>query len=276
MAHILVPTDFSPNALNAALYALELYGAEGNTFTILHCYMMPSGASTLLNLDDRLATASQQDLADFVTSLREKLPGSKHQVETRSERGFLPEVINVYKDRPNAPDVVIMGTQGATGIDHVLMGTNTADAIKRGGMPVLAVPAQALFTPLDKIILTDDGSPVDTSATRVLLDVVRRTGANVVVLRMINEEVALPAGGTPVCSFEAVLRGVPHTHVYLSGDDLTQVLDDHIHRSGAGMLAVVHRQRGWLQGLLHRSASARLAMHTNIPLLVLQQPGDPA
>ena len=36
MALILIPTDFSPTALNAALYALELYGAEDNTFTILN------------------------------------------------------------------------------------------------------------------------------------------------------------------------------------------------------------------------------------------------
>ena len=49
--HILIPTDLSPNALNAALYALELYGAEGNTFTLLHCYAMPShGESILWNL----------------------------------------------------------------------------------------------------------------------------------------------------------------------------------------------------------------------------------
>jgi len=71
MAHVLIPTDFSPNALNAALYALELYGAEGNTFTVLHCYMMPNGESTMWNITDQLAKASLEDLSAFTTSLRE-------------------------------------------------------------------------------------------------------------------------------------------------------------------------------------------------------------
>jgi len=272
MAHILIPTDFSPNALNAALYALELYGAEGNLFTVLNCYMMSHGESAMWNIDDQLVRTSMEDLSTFTTSLRAKLPGSKHRLELKSERGHLPEVISVYKDRPNAPDLVVMGTQGATGIEHVLMGTNTADAIKRGGMPVLAVPAQAMFKPPAKIILLDDGSPVDASATRMLLDVVQRTGAAVVVLRMSNEDVQMGSQERPHCSFEAALIDIPHGHVYMSGEDLISVLDEQISRIDPEMFTVVHRQRGWVEGLFHRSMAGRLAMHSHIPMLVLQQP----
>jgi len=272
MAHVLIPTDFSPNALNAALYALELYGAEGNTFTVLHCYMMPNGESTMWNITDQLAKASLEDLSAFTTSLRAKLPDAKHRLELKSERGYLPEVISVYKNRPNAPDLVVMGTQGASGIEHVLMGTNTTDVIKRGGMPVLAVPAQAMFKPPKLIILTDDSGPVDAATTNMLLDVVQRTGATVVVLRMINEGVHVGAQERPACSFEVALSAVAHGHVYMSGEDLIGVLDEQILRSDAEMFAVVHRERGWVEGLFHRSMAARLAMHTHIPLLVLQQP----
>lgn len=272
MAHILIPTDFSANALNAALYALELYGAEGNTFTVLHCYMMPSGESTMWNIDDQMAKASKEELTTFMTSLHAKLTGGTHQLEMRSERGYLPEVISVYKNRPNAPDLVVMGTQGATGIEHVLMGTHTADVIKRGGMPVLAVPAQAMYELPKRIILTDDGIPVDPATARMLLDVVKRSGATVVVLRMINEDVRVGPAKPSACSFEAVLDTVAHSHVYMGGDHLMDVLNDQIRRSDADMIAVVHRQRGWVEGLLHRSTAARLAMHTHVPMLVLQQP----
>ena len=56
MAHILIPTDFSGNALNAALYAIHLHGADGNTFTVLNSYMLPRGAaSTMWSIDDLLA-----------------------------------------------------------------------------------------------------------------------------------------------------------------------------------------------------------------------------
>ncbi|MBK9194682.1 MAG: universal stress protein [Flavobacteriales bacterium] len=267
------PPDLSSNALNAALYALELYGAEGNTFTLLHCYAMPRhGESILWNIDDLMRKNSQEDLSKFATSLRAKLPGMQHQLELKSDRGYLREVIKVHRNRPNAPDLVVMGTQGATGIEHVLMGTNTADVIKHAGISVLAVPAQATFTTPKRIILTDDGDPVEPAVMSTLLDIVQRTGAMVVVLRMINEDVHVGPEEPPVCSFEAVLSAVSHSHVYMSGEDLAGVLGDQIRRSDAELLAVVHRQRGWVQQLFHRSTATRLAMHTHVPMLVLQQP----
>lgn len=152
------------------------------------------------------------------------------------------------------------------------MGTNTADAIMRGGRPLLAVPTQAMFKPLKQIILADDGGPVDPHTTRVLLDVVQRTGAIVVVLRMINKDVHAGVEEPPVCSFEAVLNAVPHRHVCMSGEDLNSVPDERIRRSDAEIFAVVHRQRGWVQGLFHRSMAAKLAVHTRVPMLMLQQP----
>lgn len=100
--NILIPTHLGPNALNAALYALELHGAEGNTFTILYCCMMPHGQSTMWNIEDQPAKTSQEALSAFTTSLRAKLPGAEHRQERKSERVYLPEVISVYKGRPGS------------------------------------------------------------------------------------------------------------------------------------------------------------------------------
>jgi len=66
MAHVLIPTDYSTNALNAALYAVQLYGNEGNVFTILNTYMLPRGAaSTMWSIDDLLAKESAEGLHIF-------------------------------------------------------------------------------------------------------------------------------------------------------------------------------------------------------------------
>ncbi|MBK6549167.1 MAG: universal stress protein [Flavobacteriales bacterium] len=50
-----------------------------------------------------------------------------------------------------------MGTQGASGVKEVFMGTNTADVIKHSRLPVLAVPEQARHTGSTRIVLADDG-----------------------------------------------------------------------------------------------------------------------
>jgi nucleotide-binding universal stress UspA family protein len=37
------------------------------------------------------------------------------------------------------------------------------------------------------------------------------------------------------------------------------------------LVAMVHRKRGFLDGLFHTSTAKRMALHTNLPLLVLRQ-----
>ncbi|MEO8733573.1 MAG: hypothetical protein ABI373_04495, partial [Flavobacteriales bacterium] len=39
MAHILLPTDFSDNALHASSYAAHLFGREDNVYTLMHAYI---------------------------------------------------------------------------------------------------------------------------------------------------------------------------------------------------------------------------------------------
>jgi hypothetical protein len=66
MAHVLIPTDFSGNSLKAAQYAVQLFGIEGNTFTVLNSYMLPHGAaSTMWSIDDLLAKESHEGHGRF-------------------------------------------------------------------------------------------------------------------------------------------------------------------------------------------------------------------
>jgi hypothetical protein len=38
MAHVILATDFSDDAMHAAEYAIKLFGATGNTYTLLTTY----------------------------------------------------------------------------------------------------------------------------------------------------------------------------------------------------------------------------------------------
>lgn len=39
MAHILLPTDLSDQSLRTALFAIDLFGTKGNTYTLVHAFM---------------------------------------------------------------------------------------------------------------------------------------------------------------------------------------------------------------------------------------------
>ncbi len=271
MAHILLPTDFSENALNAALFAVQLYGDKGNVYTVLNSYMLPRGAATTMwSIDDLLAKGSVEGLDEFKTRLEKELAGRRPEIRVLSEHGDLPNVIGRFQDPPDRPELVVMGTQGASGLKEVLLGSNTADVIKRTDLPVLAVPEQARYRTPRRIILADDGGFVDRNMLKVLLDIARWSQAEVMIVRVMNEESTVENDESGSV-YDELLGAIPHSHHYISAENVITALHDLADQSDADMVVVIHRHRGLFDQLFHRSTATRLAMHTHIPMLVLQQ-----
>lgn len=272
MAHVLIPTDFSTNALNAALYAIQLHGAEGNVFTVLNAYMLPRGAaSTMWSIDDLLAKEAREGVDAFVEKLKGEHPeAAKAEIRTACEHGDLPLVVSRFAQDEDAPELVVMGTQGASGLKEVLMGSNTADVIKHGGLPVLAVPQDARYRTPRRIVLAEDGGPVDKATLKVLLDIARWSQAEVMIVRVVEREDDAADPG-PAALYDEVMGAIPHSHHFISGENVNTALHDMADQSDADLVVVTHRQRGLFEQLFHRSTATKLAMHTHIPMLVLQQ-----
>jgi nucleotide-binding universal stress UspA family protein len=273
MARILLPTDFSTNALNAARYAVQLFGSEGNTFVVVNAYAMPHGAeSHLWSVDELLAQEAQAAMDIHVERLRTELADLRPTLEGICEYGELPQVIARYARDPEPPDAVVMGTQGASGLKEVLLGSNTADVIKRSVLPVLAVPEESSYRIPKRIILADDGGPVTKDTVRPLLDIARWSKAEVMIVRVVNEETSVDEGAGSI--YDTLLGAIPHSFHYISEENVTKALHDMADQNDADLVVLVHRHRSLFEQLFHRSAATRLAMHTHIPMLVLQQPAD--
>ncbi|MDQ3101325.1 MAG: universal stress protein, partial [Bacteroidota bacterium] len=211
MAHVLIPTDLSSNSLNAALFAVQLYGDEGNIFTIVNTYMLPRGAaSTMWSIDDLMAKESVEGVNIFAAKLAEELPNLRPEYRAASEHGDLPNIIARFAEDPDAPELVVMGTQGASGLKEVLMGSNTADVIKRGTLPVIAVPENSTYRSPRRIVLADDGGPVDRSTLKVLLDIARWSQAEVMIVRVVNEETTVETGSA-TSIYDTLLGAIPHS-----------------------------------------------------------------
>ncbi len=271
MAHVLIPTDFSQNSLNAAMYAVQLYGAEGNVFTLLNTYMLPRGtANTMWNIDELLAKESAEGVNVFAEKLKRELPGMKVELRTACEHGDLSNVIRRYSETDETPELVVMGTQGATGLEKVLIGSNTADVIKSSDVPVLAIPENSRYRAPRRIVLADDGGPVDRRTIKVLLDIARWSQAEVMIVRVITEDPAFETGSSSSV-YDDLLGAIPHSHHYITSENVVTALHDLSDQSDADLVVVIHRHRGIFDQLFHRSIATRLSMHTHIPMLVLQQ-----
>lgn len=163
MKKILLPTDFSKNALNAINYAVFLFEKEECTFYILHTVQIgPSGYSNSFNKgrNTRLYKITMEEAEQNMNALKETLEAKKknslHTFVTITQTDTLLDSIGknvVNKDI----DYIFMGTKGASGVKSIFLGSNTVSVIKNITFcPLVAVPEEYGFDILGEILFATD------------------------------------------------------------------------------------------------------------------------
>lgn len=161
MGKILVPIDFSENSIIAARYAREIALENHDELVFLHVYTkhVNKYANFVVRgekIIDPTIKDAEQKLSELVNQVKDKYPTLT--ISQLFDEGILSEVI-AKETAKNSYKVVVMGTKGASGIESVLIGSNTYDAIKDAQIPVLAIPAYATTYKKDTIALLTNFKP---------------------------------------------------------------------------------------------------------------------
>ena len=137
MTRILLPTDFSDNSFEAIRYALMVYKDIKCTFYLLHTYTPPVyhseyllGSPGQIGLGDILQDSSMTQLEKLKSRLEGQYENPKHNIIVHSAFNTLLAEISETVEAENI-DLIVMGTQGATGAKEILFGTNTVHVIKK-------------------------------------------------------------------------------------------------------------------------------------------------
>ena len=156
MKTILVPTDFSKAARTAADVACGIAAKTGAKLVLLHVTEGFSGGS--FNVEGEVA--STKDWGDrFITmkiiekareqlmKLTNELSGKRVDVTSLLRMGTAYHGMHTIIIERRV-DLIVMGTQGASGIDEFMLGSNTAKIVRRAHCPVLSIsrkPSQQEF-----------------------------------------------------------------------------------------------------------------------------------
>ena len=265
MLRILLPTDFSSNAMHAANYALQLFGKSEATYILMHAQHDPAYVDEMgYSMVPELLEAAEDRLVVRAEHFA-KTTGAI--VESHLLFGILDVVVEEFVSEQGA-DVVVMGKRGRTG--SALFGSNTADVIRSSSVPVVAVPDKASLDPLHRILLAADQNEVAPANFALLRTIALRHQAEVLVTHV---EMDVPAGAAHWSEglYELALQDVPLTFLEGFGHDIADGLERTANESKAGMIAILHRHLGSFDRLFHRSLAKEMALGTELPLLVLQQ-----
>lgn len=268
MDHILIPTDLSQHSLDACAYALDLFGTTGTRYTLVHAYMDPlPGYAGLVEMSSVLHSSSVEGLVRFTERVRALKGGADAVLGTQVVHGPLASSLMPLCKQRNVT-MIVMGTRGASNGGR-LFGSNAGDLARSSDIPVLVVPEGARYKPFRKILFADDHVRVEPLAMRPMITLAQRTGASILVAHVLRNEAEEPDARV-VADLEETLAHVPHSYVDASGRDVAMALSEVAGREGVEAVAVLHRHLGMLDSLFHGSVARQLAMHSHIPLLVLQ------
>ncbi|MFM1877370.1 MAG: hypothetical protein RLZZ241_236 [Bacteroidota bacterium] len=150
MERILIPTDFSTAAGNAANYALLFFKGKPCTFQLLNTYVPDFINSRVMSMSpfsvmesDPMQLHSESGLQHSVNLLEDLNIHSGFSFETVSSFSLLSEEIRNLCESGGV-DLIVSGTRGATGAQEIFLGTNTVRILKAAGTcPVLVIPAEA-------------------------------------------------------------------------------------------------------------------------------------
>lgn len=157
MKKILVPVDFSKPAENALRVAAELAKKNDAELHVLHVVEM---AETLFgteqfNVNDEQIIFFMKMAKKRFTKFLEKpyLEGLK--VVDSVEVGSPTMGIKELEENENI-DLVIMGSNGASGIDEILIGSNTEKVVRHSKVPVLVVKQEFEHLDLKNIVFASN------------------------------------------------------------------------------------------------------------------------
>lgn len=176
---ILHPTDFSPAAKNALIFALEIARSSGATLHIMHSIEEPYNfypISKAPNLSHRVKKILNEHEEDISKGSKYKELNIKTCIQTG---GALYAIFKEVKNRNI--DLIVMGTKGRTGLNKILLGSTTAEVIQRSNVPVLVVPKEAEYDGFKQIIFATDYQEGDIEALKFVSDFTELFNSNIKV-----------------------------------------------------------------------------------------------
>jgi nucleotide-binding universal stress UspA family protein len=269
MRTILLPTDFSQNSLKAIKYGIDLLRNEECRFILVNAYMSPqAGVSMLVSLNDVLGEQSAKDLKRLKESLEADYFSSVLDIEVVSEYGYVPVVIESTAKKFGC-DLIVMGTKGATGLKGIIIGSNTAAAIKNTHYPILAIPENADFHQTHKVALAWDQSPeLDNSIYDPLIWLSQISNAKVLVVNVSEDE---HSEDPSYAELDEVLKQVDHEVHYEKSAQVAEGIEHFVNDNNVDIVTVIPHVHGFFEKIFKPSITKQLCLHTDIPILILPE-----
>jgi nucleotide-binding universal stress UspA family protein len=272
MKKILVATDFSSAAYNAAKYAVEMASAIHADILLFHVYQIPVIYSEVPIAVDQneMMKNIEKDMVKLKDDLT-VLSIDNINIQTEVKMGVFFHELKLTCEQLK-PYSVIMGSQGTTAAERLLFGSHTVFAMKHLMWPLITVPTDAKFSGVKKIGLACDfNEVVNTTPVDEIKMLVKDFNAELHILNTGKEEIFNPDIVFESGLLQEMLIGIePHYH-FISNNNIDDGIIDFAEKNNINLLLVLPKRHGIFDRLVHKSHTKQLVLHSPIPVMALHQ-----
>ena len=277
MRTVLIPTDFSKNALHALEYAQELFKCKRTNFYLLHAFAdevygqyktTPSNEIGALEVEKRKAVEAK--LGNLVEQVIGLPPNPLHTFETVPIFDNLVDGVNDFVKEKNV-DLVVMGTKGETSDHKTTFGSYTIEVFKYVQCPVLAVPADFEYQQPKTILFpTDYMLPYKRRELKLLGDLASDFKSGIHCLYITDFDVLSPRQEDNKRFLSDALQKAYLFFETTAVKNRAAVIMDYIEEKEVSMLVMVNSRHSFFEDMLYRSTVDLLGLKVRIPFLVMQ------
>lgn len=265
---ILIPVDFSNCSLNALEYGANLGRRFGAEILLIHCipYNVSIADPQIYPepiLSDELEEWANNKLKEMETKLGELVTRS-FAIAGNAVDGIEE---TVYSEKP---DLVLMGTEGASGLNEFFIGSTASNVIHRVKCPVLVVPGKARYVdPKNILFLFDyEGFP-DSPELKNLKLFSKEFSSYVHILHVKGKNP--PRHFDDLAALDAYFNTVKHSISSSIFEHFRAGVNDFILENEISLLAIYVREHNFFERLFRVSKTDLLAFHSEIPLLAIHE-----
>ncbi len=263
MKTILALVDFSDASINSLSFAAELSKRTSASLIIMNIIQDGEGDEETKN-----------KLKSIETDLKKSFASDLKCESSIAHGDLIATLKKIIAARQ--PDLIIMGTKGASGLKKLLIGSNTVNVIAKTKVPVLVIPEVARFENFlnkgkNRIVLATD---LDLLENEEALDILKEIALLIIEPKV--RVVSVRPKNTGLPDLKRMARDyllsifnpeIESERVTVFSSNVIGGINFYLNQNeDTGLVAMIARDSGHL---IQKHYTREMASHTHLPLLVL-------
>jgi nucleotide-binding universal stress UspA family protein len=285
---LLFPTDGSDGASAVFDHVLDIAAAHDSTLHVLT--VADTSRDSVTRIGGDVVDALEQEGEGIVAEAAERAEMRGVSTVTEVLQGEPYSTIVDYADSRGV-DLIVLPTQGRSGLERFLLGSTADRILRHAGVPVLTLrPDESIEYPYRNVLVPTDGSDCANEALRVGVEVAAADGAALHLLSVVEDaglglNVRTDAG---VASMEGDAEGIveeaaafaadagvePASATVESGGAVHRVVGSYAEDHGIDLIVVGTHGRTGLDRYLLGSVAEKLVRTSPVPVLTVRGPGS--